>query len=238
MELQEWAWVRKEKNYKNGRLNYARGNFEGLRKFFESIDWRGIMSGKTAQEKYKIFLWKHNEGVERYVPKYKLKKSKHTWYNARCPEAKRVKARTWRKLKKQKNKSNRERYNEARNEYVRIRREEEIAFKKDVVEKCGNEPKLFYKYINGKMKCTETIDKIVKGERTYQTAEGLNEDMNESFKTVFTEEGASIEPNMIGTGETQGGYGTKARCWQIVGESGCKKSNGTRWSVGLDTKGM
>ena len=33
-----------------------------------------------------------------------------------------------------------------------IRREEEIAFEKDVVEKCENEPKHFYKYINRKTK--------------------------------------------------------------------------------------
>ena len=86
-----------------------------------------------------------------------------------------------------------ERYAAARNEYVRIRREEEIAFEKDVVEKCGNEPKLFYKYINGKMKCKETIDKMVKGEKSYQTAEELSEFINESFKSVFT---VFIEPNM------------------------------------------
>ena len=80
------------------------------------------MDGKTAQEKYEIFLRMYEEGVERYIPKYKIKNSKHTWYNARCAEAKRVKDRTWKKLKKRRNKSNRERYNEARNEYVRIRR--------------------------------------------------------------------------------------------------------------------
>ena len=33
MEPQKWAWVRIEENYKNERLNYARGNFE-VRKFF------------------------------------------------------------------------------------------------------------------------------------------------------------------------------------------------------------
>ena len=64
MELQEWTLVRRE-DYKNGILNYARAKFEDLRKFFETLDWRGIMSGKRAQEKYEIFLRKHNEAVER-----------------------------------------------------------------------------------------------------------------------------------------------------------------------------
>ena len=70
--------------------------------------------------------------MERYVPEYKIRDSKHTWYNARCAEAKQAKGRTWRKLKKQRNDANRETYNKGRNEYVRIRREEEIAFEKDV----------------------------------------------------------------------------------------------------------
>ena len=80
------------------------------------------MNGKTAQEKYEIFLKRYREGVERYVPKYKIRDSKYTWYNARCAEVKRAKDRTWRKLKKQRNEINRERYNEARNEYVWVRR--------------------------------------------------------------------------------------------------------------------
>ena len=51
------------------------------------------MSGKTAQENYEIFLRKPNKGVERYVSKYRVRSSKHTWYNARCAEAKRGKDR-------------------------------------------------------------------------------------------------------------------------------------------------
>ena len=35
--------------------------------------------------------------------------------------------------------------------YVRVRREEEIKYEKDIVEKCKEEPKLFYKHIKGKM---------------------------------------------------------------------------------------
>ena len=66
-----------------------------------------------------------------------------------------------------------------------------------MVEKCENEPKLFYKYINEKMKSTETIDKIVKGRKTYQPTEELSEIMSESFKRVFTEEEAFTEPSMI-----------------------------------------
>ena len=142
------------------------------------------------------FSLKYNEGVQKYVPLYKVKKSKHSWYNARCQEAKREKDRAWKKLLKQRNEYNSENYKEARNEYIRIRREVERNFEKDVVEKCKEEPRLFYKYINGKITNRETIDKVSKEGITYQTAEEISEIMNESFRTVFTVEEEFVEPSM------------------------------------------
>ena len=72
VELQEWALLRMEDDYKSGRLNHVKANFEGLREFSGRTDWKAITNGKTAQEKYEIFLRKYREGVERYVPKYKI----------------------------------------------------------------------------------------------------------------------------------------------------------------------
>ncbi|MPC34159.1 hypothetical protein E2C01_027540 [Portunus trituberculatus] len=41
------------------------------------------MNRRTIQGKYEIFLQKYNEGVKKYIPIYRVKKSIHTWYNAR-----------------------------------------------------------------------------------------------------------------------------------------------------------
>ena len=60
-------------------------------------------------------------------------------------------------------------------------------FEKDV-EKCEKEPKLFYRYINGKMTSKETIDKLTKEGRVYQTVEEMSELMNVSFRFVFSVE--------------------------------------------------
>ena len=46
VELQEGTLARRGNDYKSGRLNYARANFEGLREFFERTDWRAIMMAK------------------------------------------------------------------------------------------------------------------------------------------------------------------------------------------------
>ena len=67
-------------------------------------------------------------------------------------------------------------------------REEERKYEKDVVQKCVDRPKLFHKYVNGKMTSKGMINKIIKEGITYQTAEEINEIMNKSFMTVFIEE--------------------------------------------------
>ena len=66
-------------------------------------------------------------------------------------EAKKKKDATWRKLGNQRNYRNRKQYIEGQNTYIKIRREEERKFEEDVIEMCEEEPKLFYKCINGKM---------------------------------------------------------------------------------------
>ena len=80
------------------------------------------MEDKTVQEKYEAFLIKYNEGIQKYVPLYKVRKSKQVWYDARCAEAKKIRRdKAWKKLKKQRNEIHRDQYKEARNEYIKIR---------------------------------------------------------------------------------------------------------------------
>ena len=43
-------------------------------------------------------------------------------------------------------------YRRARNDYVKIRREEERSFEESIIDKCKEEPKLFYRFINGILK--------------------------------------------------------------------------------------
>ena len=196
IEMENWKEKKCNEEHKKGRLNHAKSNFDGLNRFFSSIDWKASMTEKTVQEKYDFFLEKYHEGIHKYVPLYKVRESKHAWYNARCATAKKEKNAAWRKLRKHRNERNRKQYNEARNEYVRIRREEERRFEMDIVKRCEEEPRLFYKYINGKMKSKETIDKLIKGNMVHETTKEMSEIMNENFKSVFTVEETFTEPDI------------------------------------------
>ena len=52
-----------------------------------------------------------------------------------------------------------EEYKLTRNEYVMVRREEEKLYEKDV-DMCKEELKLFYKYINGKIKHKKSVARL------------------------------------------------------------------------------
>ena len=85
---------------------------------------------------------------------------KEDWYNARCKLARAEKEAAWNRWRKRGGQEKWEEFKVARNEYVRILREEERNYEKEVVHKCQNEPKLFYRYLNGKMKNKQSIDKL------------------------------------------------------------------------------
>ena len=58
----------------------------------------------------------------------------------------------WRKYRKRMDNLTRNEYRRARNDYVKIRREEERSFEESIIDKCKEESKLFYRFINGILK--------------------------------------------------------------------------------------
>ncbi len=59
---------------------------------------------------------------------------------------------------------------------------------RDIVNKCKDELKLFFRYVNGKMKNKQTIDKLMKDDITYKDTRLQAELMNKCFQSVFTKE--------------------------------------------------
>ena len=60
---------------KGERLNYARANYDNLRKFFGATDWSVMHQEADIQLKYDKFIKIFNNAVEKFVPYYKMKTS-------------------------------------------------------------------------------------------------------------------------------------------------------------------
>ena len=186
---------RNKETHKNKRRNYVKANYEGLKKYFGDLDWSEMYNAEDIQSKYDLFLKNYNNGVEKYVPFYVVKEQgKSEWFNWRCEKAKRNKNRAWRDLKKRPNKNNSEKYKKARNDYVSLRREVERNYQKRIVDKCKDEPKLFYRFINGKLKKSDCVTKLKDGGKIFEEDKELAEILNKNFQKVFTQE-TSFNPD-------------------------------------------
>lgn len=189
-DLNEGNSEEKDESYRKGRFNYGKTDFVGLRKFFEEVNWNELKEEKNTQDKWRIFLKYFSAGVEKYVPKITMKeKKKKEWFNKRCEKAKVERDKSWNKMRRRDNQQTRDVYKRARNEYVRVRREEERNYEKNIVNKCKEEPKLFYRYVNGKLKKKDGIEKLKLNGEIYEEARKQAEVMNKSFQSVFTKEG-------------------------------------------------
>ena len=91
----------------------------------------------------------YNEGVEKYVPRRKQEKTYiKVWFNRRCSEAKERRDKAWNRWKREKHPRKWQVYINERNKYVKICREEKRNYEKDINDKCKEQPKLFYRYVN------------------------------------------------------------------------------------------
>lgn len=89
----------------------------------------------NKEQMYDIFLVSYQTGTENYVPLYKeINTRKQDWFNTRCGKAK-------------------EKRGDSCIKYARVLREEQKGYER--VEKCEEDPKLFYRFINCKIKPKE-----------------------------------------------------------------------------------
>lgn len=175
----------------------------------------------------------YETGVMKYVPLYKPKeRGKFDWFNARCADAQEKETKRGRDRKKKKNQRNKD-FKIARNEYVKIRREEEKGYEKDIVEKCKEEPKLFYKIINGKIKPKEKIERLKDGNMITEDPKDMTELLNKRFQQVFTKESQFNEPqdDMINV-KMDEVILTKEEIYKIMEELEVRKA------IGLDSPGF
>ena len=87
-----------------------------------------------------------------------------------------------------------EKYKQERNEYVRVRREEEKRYEKDTVDKWKEEPKLFYRFIDGKIKRKKIITRLKENNEVYEDPQKMSEMLNKNFQKVFTAESDFKKP--------------------------------------------
>ena len=77
-----------------------------------------------------------------------------------------------------------------------MRKQEEKNFEKDIVDKCKTQPKLFYRFINRKIKSKEKVERLRGEEGIIDDPKGMAELLNNRFQQVFTKESAFEKPQV------------------------------------------
>ena len=173
------------------KYNYRKGDYTGLKEYLSKIDWERELDITDIDKQNEKFLKLLNEGIEKFIPKTKPKRtcSNHKkWFNLRCVKARADKELLWKRYKRHPSEAARERYKEARNSYTQVTRETIREFEKDIIEKSEKEPKLFYDYINSRTKKKEQILTITDEGVTYDNEKDMSEILNKNFQSVFTKE--------------------------------------------------
>ena len=133
--------------YKVKRFKYGRADFKKLKDFFVEVDWKDFEQATDVQEKWNEFLKIYNIAVEKFVPREGPggRKGKK-WFSAKCRSARSDKINAWNRWSKQKTENRLDDYIKARNKYVEIIRMERRKYERDIICKCIDEPKQFYKH--------------------------------------------------------------------------------------------
>ena len=178
-----------DNEYKLERYRYSKADFEGLRKYFGEADWSGFDKEEDVHSKWEEFVKIYQAAVNKLVPRGRVTCLKgKEWFNKKCILARNEKRRKWNRWLKDHTDSRWKEYVIARNESVKIMREEKQSFEKDIMDKCQSDPRLFYKHVNGKRKNWEGITKLVVDGEEQTKARGMAEVMNKRFQSVFTKE--------------------------------------------------
>lgn len=89
-----------------------------------------------------------------------------------------------------------DKYKRAKNEYVAIHRGEERKYEKNVVNKFKEEPELFYKFMNRKVRVNNSIPRLEVRNVTNEMKEEMCEIMNDRLQTVFTTLEDFVQPEI------------------------------------------
>ena len=190
----KWDFIVKydviEAEYNEGKkINYKKGNYQELRRHFKDVDWRKALEDGNLNNKYANFCDIYNAAINIFIPQKKMETWKEKqWFNAKCKEAKSRRDVLWNRFRRHGGQRAYSNYKKARNEYTRIRREAQIDHEKDIVNKCQSQPKLFYKYVKGKIKVTDKIQSIMDEGKSFSNEEDICEIFNKKFQSVFTKE--------------------------------------------------
>ena len=173
------------------RHMFEKANYEAMREFM-NCDWEDILGNKVVDDKWRTFLEKFQQAIDSYIPKKKCTLSdspRPKWLNQGTMRSICKKYKDWMKWRELKTSENYLAYAHIRNQTRWKTRKAIKSYDKNIAANIRTNPKLFWSYVNSKMKSRQPISDLKKGngELTVNDEEKA-EVLNSFFSSVFTKE--------------------------------------------------
>lgn len=180
------------------RYLYDKANFTDFREYL-NIDWDKLLNNQNTECKWQKIKEKIITGCELYVPKKTVKpmKRRPPWMNKGTLRSIRKKHKAWAKITHSPTAENYMEYKKTRNQARWETRKAMKNYEKEIASNMKNNPKLFWKYVNSKLKTRQPLSDLMKPDGTLTTSdEEKAEILNNFFSSVFTKEDIESIPEL------------------------------------------
>jgi len=179
---------------------YEKGNFDAIRRELKTIDWEDELFDLNTEETWQRLKVILGSLIDTYVPHVKLSRGKRMrtepkWLKEDLKKKIRDKRRLFNQYRISRDARDYSRYKKIRNQ---VKSETRIAVRrceKEIASQAKKNPKLFYKYVNDKMKVRHGVQ-FVYNQQNEPTCNNLEtaEELNKFFGSVFVDETAGDVP--------------------------------------------
>ena len=172
------------------RYLYEKANFSDFKNYL-ALDWDELLSNQNTEQKWQTIKEKITTGCDLYVPKKAVNpvNPRPMWMNKGTLRSIRKKHKAWAKIVGSPTAENYILYKKARNQARWETRKAVKNYEKEIAANMKNNPKLFWKYVNSKLKTRQPLSDLTKPDgKLTTTDEEKAEVLNNFFSSVFTKE--------------------------------------------------
>ncbi len=173
------------------RLNYKKGDYNGMNTYFTGINWEDLFAGKEISVCYSIFIGKYNEACDKCIPRIKStnKRIRPSWLSKELKSMMREKQSKWCRF-----------VGGGRKDLMLLEEHrEQCKIVKQKMNKCisdyeislatsyAKNPKALYGYMKSKHRISERIGALNRQDGTNTTdRKEITEILNAQFESVFS----------------------------------------------------
>ena len=175
------------------KFNYSKADYSRMKQHVDDFDISSKIEEKGIEEKWEVFALCISSAVENCVPKINPKQNddrrKPKFWNDQTNQKVQVKREAYQTWLRSQNPKDYDLYAKARNKAKSECRKGENEYQKKIAREAKKNPKLFYSFVNSKMKVKAGIADLVdsNGDTVSEDSEKA-EVLNSFFCSVFTEE--------------------------------------------------